>query len=517
VTGAGLRKAARGSVVAALLATLPIVLIVFAVSLVHSPTYGWDFRAFYNAGRAYLEHRSPYPPNSLAALTSQENFVYPLPVAALFAPLALLPFKLALGLFVTFSAACILLTLRILGVRDSRCYAVALLGLPAQFAVELGTISPLLALGLALLWRFRDRRGVTAVALAALVVAKLFLWPLAIWLIATRRWRTVAAAAGLTVAAMLLSLPLGGLSISAYRDYPSLLHLLSAFESSFSLSLVSLARNLGLSLMESTLLAVALGSALLVAVVVHGRKANDLVAFRLAIAAAFVLSPIVWGHYFVLLLVPLALARPRLSIAWFALASVPATGLLGYQHHLRVVWIAAPLVAGALQLTLGRQEGRDHLGTHARPPLVQGMMVFGLAAAVVASLLSVGSGSAGVAALLPGSGATTAASGTAYVRLERTRQRLCWQIWTEKLAGLSVTGRLVRTRDGATLATKRFDLDADGAASDCLSFPALPFRSLFPKKIGAPPHYRLSLTTDGPQAQTIVGSLRDGSQPLPTR
>jgi hypothetical protein len=36
----------------------------------------------------------------------------------------------------------------------------------------------------------------------------------------------------------------------------------------------------------------------------------------LAIAAAFVLSPIVWRHYFVVLLVPLALAYPRLHPAW---------------------------------------------------------------------------------------------------------------------------------------------------------------------------------------------------------
>ena len=36
----------------------------------------------------------------------------------------------------------------------------------------------------------------------------------------------------------------------------------------------------------------------------------------LALAAALVLSPIVWRHFFVLLLVPLALSRPRFDVVW---------------------------------------------------------------------------------------------------------------------------------------------------------------------------------------------------------
>ena len=39
-------------------------------------------------------------------------------------------------------------------------------------------------------------------------------------------------------------------------------------------------------------------------------------SIALAIAAAFLLSPIVWRHYFVLLAVPLAISFPRLHPAW---------------------------------------------------------------------------------------------------------------------------------------------------------------------------------------------------------
>jgi hypothetical protein len=44
---------------------------------------------------------------------------------------------------------------------------------------------------------------------------------------------------------------------------------------------------------------------------------RDVAALTLALAAALAASPIVWVHYFLLLLVPLALARPHLSLLWF--------------------------------------------------------------------------------------------------------------------------------------------------------------------------------------------------------
>jgi hypothetical protein len=37
----------------------------------------------------------------------------------------------------------------------------------------------------------------------------------------------------------------------------------------------------------------------------------------LCLAAALVVTPILWLHYLVLLLLPIALARPRLSALWF--------------------------------------------------------------------------------------------------------------------------------------------------------------------------------------------------------
>jgi hypothetical protein len=43
----------------------------------------------------------------------------------------------------------------------------------------------------------------------------------------------------------------------------------------------------------------------------------DRLSLTFALAAGFVLTPILWLHYLVLLVVPIALARPRLSALWF--------------------------------------------------------------------------------------------------------------------------------------------------------------------------------------------------------
>ena len=71
----------------------------------------------------------------------------------------------------------------------------------------------------------------------------------------------------------------------------------------------------GQALAKALMAAVALG--LLVAVVVTGRRGSEQRSFVLAVAAALACSPIVWLHYFALLLVPVAVVRPRLGPLWF--------------------------------------------------------------------------------------------------------------------------------------------------------------------------------------------------------
>ena len=46
------------------------------------------------------------------------------------------------------------------------------------------------------------------------------------------------------------------------------------------------------------------------------RRGDDVRSFTCAVAATLALTPIVWLHYLVVLLVPLAIARPRFSVIW---------------------------------------------------------------------------------------------------------------------------------------------------------------------------------------------------------
>ena len=85
-------------------------------------------------------------------------------------------------------------------------------------------------------------------------------------------------------------------------------------------SLVALGVELGLPERLAAALPWLVGTPLLAALVLVARGDDgDRKAFSLAIVAAIVLTPIVWLHYFALLIVPLALVSPRFAWPWLLL------------------------------------------------------------------------------------------------------------------------------------------------------------------------------------------------------
>ena len=115
-------------------------------------------------------------------------------------PLSILPASVAASIWALLTFGFVAWSLWLLGVRDWRCYPVALLWPFTREAVEYGAIGPLLLLIVAFLWRYRDSTWGAATATASAVAAKLFLWPLALWLAFTGRIRT----AGLSIAITLV-------------------------------------------------------------------------------------------------------------------------------------------------------------------------------------------------------------------------------------------------------------------------------------------------------------------------
>jgi Glycosyltransferase family 87 len=287
---------------------------------------GFDFQQFWQGGHDVAHGVSPYPATDrlpdagakrLDPIEIQQvfRFPYPAPAAVALAPLGLLPLRVATGIFLGLLILCIPGSLLALGVRDWRCYGVAFLWLPVLTAVRLGTLTPLLLLGVALAWRFRNRTRSAAAALAGASVAKVFLWPLLVWLGATRRARTALLAATLAVGITLGTW--AGIGFAGLTDYPALIDHLSHAVEDEGYSLTALAVTAGGSATVGHALGFAVGAFLLAASFWMGRRlGGDGASLALALAAALALTPIVWLHYFALLLIPIAIASPRLSVAW---------------------------------------------------------------------------------------------------------------------------------------------------------------------------------------------------------
>jgi alpha-1,2-mannosyltransferase len=293
---------------------LPLVLlaVVFAADLRWSGSLG-DWEILRTASKAAVHGHSPYVAVDPTSLAHNDKFVYPPITALAVAPLALLPGELGRLLVLVLAVGSVLLALRLLGVTDWRCYGLALLTAPVVDTVSLGALSTLLLLGVATAWRYRDRPAAGAVT-AATAVAKLFVWPLGVWLLATRRLRASLVAAPLTV-----GLVVGGwtaIGFAGFADYPHLLRVLSRVEAVESYSLAGLLHATGTGAAVLT----ALLAAVVVAAVFAAARGpdGDRRALAVAVAGALLATPVLWLHYFVLLFVPIALYRPRLSALWLA-------------------------------------------------------------------------------------------------------------------------------------------------------------------------------------------------------
>ena len=118
----GCIAAGRNVLPIALWGFLPAVLIVQTVLRLGTHTqFAGDFHyAFWPAGQRVLHGLSPYVAPGAAAVRHAVAFVYPAVGALVLAPLALLPHALADNAFALLNLGAILLTLRVLAVRDWR-------------------------------------------------------------------------------------------------------------------------------------------------------------------------------------------------------------------------------------------------------------------------------------------------------------------------------------------------------------------------------------------------------------
>jgi hypothetical protein len=310
------------------LATAPYI---FVVSLLWHGSGGVDFHVFWKAAREIGHGQTPYDPTGLDHLRraaeqdmahpqkDQAWAAYPPALYLLIVPFGLLPWHVAAAIVMPLLALTPFLALRVMGVRDWRCYAAAYASVPVVTTTLLGSISSLLMLGCALVWRGRGG----ALAPAATIVAKLFLWPLVPVLAVLAGIRRTLVVLSIALAAVIASWAVIG--FDDITRYPAMLSQLSAAEAHDSFSLAGMAYAFGAPPALGTYLGAALGLAVCGVAVREARGGRRDAAFTLAIVAALLASPIVWMHYFTLLFLPIAARYPRLNAVW-AIPLVPWVG-----------------------------------------------------------------------------------------------------------------------------------------------------------------------------------------------
>jgi len=299
---------------------LPLMAVWYSVGdVVLGDAQAVDFRfAYYPAAEAVVGRGELYPQGGLVPQGADGlivDYVYPPLTAILVAPLTVVTVSTAEAVFVLVLLLVSFATLAVLGVRDWRCYGLALLWLPVTDGISTGNMSIVLAFGAALAWRLRDRPLGTGASIGLSLGLKILLWPLVAWLAGTRRLAAAWWSIAIGVAATLGSWAVVG--FEGLGDYPHLARSAGDTPDPLGYTAYALGLDLGLGSALARALWLALAVSLLVATVAAGRRGHDRRAFVLALATAIAFSPVVWLHYFAILLVAVAIAQPRLGLLWF--------------------------------------------------------------------------------------------------------------------------------------------------------------------------------------------------------
>jgi hypothetical protein len=303
VSGARLRQAFHRVAPLALLGVFPVlVLLLLLVKEWIDRQVAADFHwGLYPQAQALLHSGIPFDPPG--TVIDGQNSIYTVFAALVAAPFTLLPVGVADVLVTVALIAAAMGALRVVGVRDWRVYGVIFLWPPVLSAIQTGNLTLVLCLLAALAWKYRDRRLAPGLLIGLAFALKVFVWPLAVWLLATRRFAAAAAALVVGGCSILLMLPFG--SPIAYFE---LVHRTADIMAKGSFSIYLLLGAYGTARFAWLVVA---ATALVAAVFVEDRS-----SFTLGVVGCVLFSPIVWLHYFAFLVLPLAVARPRFGPLW---------------------------------------------------------------------------------------------------------------------------------------------------------------------------------------------------------
>jgi len=349
-----MKKSALGlsrTVFTAVIVACAALLLTTLFAAVGSERLGYDFRTYLVAAEEVRVGESPYASPESDLVVDGKAYVYPPPLAIALVPLTFLSTDLAAALGFLAALAALVGTLLVLGVRDVRCHAALIASSPAWNALEMANLSALLPLGLAVAWRLRETLWPFAAVVGLTVAVKLFVWPVLVWSAATGRLRASVLSGATAVA--LLVVTWAAIGFVGLTSYPALLRALADVHAVDSYSLIAIADTLGFGVPVGRVAMLLLGGALLAACVTLGRRGDDRQALTCAVGAALALTPILWQHHLLLLVVPLALARPRFTMAWLLPITLWLSPRAGNGEALQTL-LPALIVAAVIYVCLAR-------------------------------------------------------------------------------------------------------------------------------------------------------------------
>ena len=286
-------------------------------------------------------------------------FYYPPPFILAILPFAILPAATAAAVWVGLSALMLVAGIALLPMAaTTRWLTLLLAGLswPVAYALKLGQVGPLLFLLFALGLRWLDRPARIGVLGALGALVKVQPGIVLVWAALTRRWTAVSVGLAVgAVASLVATLTLGGAQI--WADLILLLWNVSdPISTPHNFTPGAVAFQAGAS--PETAAAIQLGSTLLVvvALVVAAFRLRADSSYLVAVIASQLVSPILWDHYAMLLLLPVAWLLERRQ--WWAVLVPLSTSAVGLFVGLpAVLYPVAFWVALLGVMAVGRRDG----------------------------------------------------------------------------------------------------------------------------------------------------------------
>jgi len=308
------------------LAILVFAGLVAATLAVAGDTWGYDFQAYAHAARRLLDGQPLYDP-SVDLAGGFAIYLYPPPFAVAFVPFALLGDQLGLYAWTALLIGCTVAACALLPVPVPLRWGMLLLaGLdwPVLYSIKLGQVGPILLLLFVLGWRWLDRQVGLGATIGIGTLIKVQPALLGVWAVLTERPRAAVVAAAIVVGAVVVTLPLVGLT--AWSDYVALLRTVSEpVTTPHNFTVGAVLYRAGVAADTATVIQWVVVAATLAIGLVAALRLEDDASYMVAVVATQLVSPLLWDHYAVVLLLPTAwLLANR---AWWAVAIPVATSL----------------------------------------------------------------------------------------------------------------------------------------------------------------------------------------------